>query len=370
MLHLTVTAKKLNKRSLVPFNLPYKSNIAGMVLEGHSFEAVEAAVTEVPNQALGKWYKDRDGYFYWGGGVRVSSPDLAKGLPTVSDISFPPSKIDWKENFLGLTNELKTFTGKNVKIAIIDSGVHINHPDLILNIESPLDLTQNAISMSDSLGHGTAIAGIISANKNNINGIKGIASDCRIIPIKVIRNAGDRPQLETNILKAIQHSIDMKVDIINISLDLTDIVTQPVRELINSAAVKGIIMIGSAGDLDELTELGVTFPGSDSNFISIGASNKDFTKSIIDRKPLHLNFLGGLKDFWTLSNTSEKYRTVRGSSFCAAFISGACALLIERNKTVNLAHPLSRNNIIDELVKLSSSEQNLYNSDSFSFIKI
>ena len=62
-----VTVDRLNRRKSIPATLADKSNIAGVVLRGFQFEAAE--ITGIPSAAPGKWYSDRDGYFYWGGGL-------------------------------------------------------------------------------------------------------------------------------------------------------------------------------------------------------------------------------------------------------------------------------------------------------------
>ncbi|NCD70969.1 glycoside hydrolase family 19 protein [Mucilaginibacter agri] len=69
MTRYIVTANKLNKRSIIPASLPNPANIAGMVFKGFIFEGEEADPADVPNAALGKWFKDTDGFFYWGGAV-------------------------------------------------------------------------------------------------------------------------------------------------------------------------------------------------------------------------------------------------------------------------------------------------------------
>jgi chitosanase len=66
---LIVKAKKLNKRSSIPAFLPDADSIAGTVFENYIFEGEE--VTPVPNPSLGKWYRDRDNYFYWGGALNT-----------------------------------------------------------------------------------------------------------------------------------------------------------------------------------------------------------------------------------------------------------------------------------------------------------
>jgi hypothetical protein len=66
MTQYIVTVKQLNKRRYPVSDPSDKSNIAGTVFNGFTFQGEEA--TDI-DSALGKWYRDRDGYYYWGGGV-------------------------------------------------------------------------------------------------------------------------------------------------------------------------------------------------------------------------------------------------------------------------------------------------------------
>ena len=87
MPHLLVTANKLNKRSRIPFSLPDPAGIIGVVNKGFSFEANEVAAAAIPNPSLGKWYQDRDGSFYWGGGLIVEALSLP-GMPINLPLNF------------------------------------------------------------------------------------------------------------------------------------------------------------------------------------------------------------------------------------------------------------------------------------------
>src|SRR3954466_2700528 len=89
-MQLQVTVNKLNKRSVVPSILPDKKNIVGVVVKGLTFEGTE--VPNVPNPSLGKWYQDRDGYFYWGGGLKEQTV-IFKTSPTAHPYS--SNKQDW-----------------------------------------------------------------------------------------------------------------------------------------------------------------------------------------------------------------------------------------------------------------------------------
>lgn len=74
MIRLEVRVKLLNKRKYVPVSLPDPAGIIGVVNEQFSFYGEE--VEMVPNPAMGKWYKDRDHNFYWGGGLRIIAEEV------------------------------------------------------------------------------------------------------------------------------------------------------------------------------------------------------------------------------------------------------------------------------------------------------
>ena len=100
MLQLLVTANKLNKRSRIPLNLPDPNGISGLVMKGYRFAGEE--VSQVPNPSLGKWYKDRDNNFYWGGALVIEdqqddeedADDLKGQLEKTSITGFVKKKIE------------------------------------------------------------------------------------------------------------------------------------------------------------------------------------------------------------------------------------------------------------------------------------
>ena len=362
--------KAVLKSSLYRRPKPTNEVMANGHLEKGSVIEVDEVVTGKPIEGLSDWYKAKDGFFYWGGGLNIIGPVGVPPVSTTSLITFPPANVVWLDNFIGIETQLKQFTGNGVKVAIIDTGVDVTHPDISSSIIAPRDFTGSSTPMTDDEGHGTAVAGIIAANTQNQKGVKGLAPGCKIIPIKVIKNSFDRSNLASIVIAAIDHALISNADIINISLDLSDIDSTALRNAMNKAAVKGVVLIASAGDVDELTELGVSYPGRDPNFISIGATNPFFEKAILNKRPQRLDFLGGLKDFWTLSNKSERYRTVNGSSFCAAFLSGLAALIIARTRQNQPGTPIDRNLMFNEISKSISNQADLHQINSFSFIKV
>lgn len=127
MAKLIVTVLKLNKRKCIPATFPDPENIIGFVKKGFSFEGVEVKTNT--NPAMGKWYVDRDGTYYWGGGLveeQVSSQikilDWPVNVPSNCqmgiDLSHHNSKADWN-----------AFKNAGVKFAYIKISDGSKNPD-------------------------------------------------------------------------------------------------------------------------------------------------------------------------------------------------------------------------------------------------
>lgn len=332
---------------------------------------VEAMVEGRAIDKITTWYKATDGYYYWGGGVEKVEDAFSMLTTAEPAINFPPATFNWKNNFIGLTDNLKQFTGKGVKVAIIDTGVDLQHPDIANNIKDDRDFTQSNTKQIDGVGHGTAIAGIIGGNSKTDKGIIGVAPECTIVPLRVMRNSEAESDLAKNVKEAIQHAININVDVINMSLNLSRVDTSEIEILIKQAADKGIVLIASAGRINELIVRGVTYPGKDPNVISIGSTNLLFEQRIIDNHPQRLDFLAGDHSFWTLSSKDEKYTTVHGSSFCAAFLSGLAALIIAAERaSTGMNTPITRSNMVTKITKCAVKRDQLHNDNFFSFINV
>ena len=107
-MQLIVNVKQLNKRSKVPVSLSEK-NVIGTVQQGFRFEGEE--ITTVPNPALGKWYKDRDGSCYWGGGLMIEPAAIVSNiiglpvnLPQVYKLGIDISHHNDKPDWVGIKN--------------------------------------------------------------------------------------------------------------------------------------------------------------------------------------------------------------------------------------------------------------------------
>jgi len=101
----------------------------------------------------------------------------------------PPQVIPWGAQSVNAPAAWAESTGAGVKVAFVDTGVQINHPDLSANIAGGYNAINPTKSATDGNGHGTHVAGIIAAVNNSI-GVVGVAPQARIYSVRVLNNSG------------------------------------------------------------------------------------------------------------------------------------------------------------------------------------
>ena len=229
------------------------------------------------------------------------------------------------------------YTGKGVKIGVVDSGIDVNHSELdvkggvcALGNRCPKD-----VPYRDDLGHGTHVAGIIAAKKNGA-GIIGVAPESELYSIKVINS--DNTGTTTQIITGIEWAIKNKMDILNMSI--TTRRNDPALELVlNKAYENGMILVGAAGNegYGDIQN-SVMYPAKYASVIAVGAINDKQEKLyessigpevelaapgklIKSTYPRVLDLDDGERDGYTL---------LSGTSMASPHVAGVAALLKER----------------------------------------
>lgn len=221
-------------------------------------------------------------------------------------------------------------TGKNVKIAVIDSGCDLNHKDLTDRIIGGRNFTLedggNIDKFQDYNGHGTHVCGTIAASEDG-HGIIGVAPDAKLIILKVLDKNGEGSI--NSIINAIYYAISLKVDIISMSLGTTrDILV--LHQAIIDAVNNNILVVCAAGNEGDnnATTNEFSYPGAYNEVISVGAV--DFQKSAArftnTNKEVDV-VAPGVNIVSTYLN--GQYAKLSGTSMATPHVSGALALLIE-----------------------------------------
>src|SRR5688572_14574063 len=109
MMQFEVTASLLNVRRVIPMSFEDQSSVAGQVFRGFRFEADEVPVSQIPNPALGTWFKDRDGFFYWGPAVVIIGltpatvvQPVEEPLTTTTTVEAIENEMSWGHSFYNI----------------------------------------------------------------------------------------------------------------------------------------------------------------------------------------------------------------------------------------------------------------------------
>ena len=238
--------------------------------------------------------------------------------------------------------------GSGVVVAVLDTGIQLNHPDLAGNIWTNADeiagngrdddsngivddvhganMFDHSANVGDDHGHGTHVAGIVAARQGNGEGGSGLAPGAKIMPVKVLNAnmSGTTDQLALGI----RYAVDNGARILNVSLN-SDNEAPTVKSAVAYAGQHGAIIVASAGNNGRNIDLIPSFPAAlpDAAILSVAAQSES-----------------GL--LWNLSNTGSRsvdlaapgqriastatgsgYQVRTGTSAAAPFVAASLALL-------------------------------------------
>lgn len=224
-------------------------------------------------------------------------------------------------------------TGRDVKIAIIDFGVDVNHQDLKDNILMSFDFHTNSSPSIDyhEKGHGTHCAGVAAASRNNGLNIAGVAPDAKILAAGV-NNSGANPLEQLS--NAINWSWQNGADILSCSWNCNpDTIREDAIDyaMSNGRNGKGSLIIKSAGN-----ERVITYPGTYRNDIIVVGAIDDAGNlySMSGRGPELDICAPGVNILST--NPGNQTRVLTGTSMACPHISGVVALMLERNPNLTI----------------------------------
>jgi len=235
------------------------------------------------------------------------------------------------------------YTGQNVVVAVLDTGVDYNQEDLANNIwtnPTPNDgdgfaddihgwnFVDNNNDVMDDNGHGTHVAGIIAGESSNY-GVTGIAYNAKIMPVKVLDSSGSGSY--TTIAEGIDYAVDHGANIINLSLGGTSS-NSTLESAIEYASSKGVTVVMAAGNDGAASP---DYPASyASNYgIAVGAVDDTNTLASFSNRAgtQQINYVTapGVDIYSTLPN--NQFGTKSGTSMAAPYVTGLAALMLSAN---------------------------------------
>ncbi len=262
---------------------------------------------------------------------------------------------DWGIKRLSVDKVWKNLTGKNVNIAILDSGI-FEHKDLEHSLGYHFNASKSN-SYDDEFGHGTMVAGVISGYGNKEYSMIGIAPESKIFSIKIagksgLGDSGDIVEALDWIIEYNKQNPEQKISIINISYGLESNIPH-IQKAIQKTYESGVLIIASAGNSGNTI---VMYPAKYKNVISVSASeinDKFYVNSSFGDK---IDFIAPGKNIYTTDNRGN-YVWVEGTSFSSAYLTGLSALAVQSYRDVYHKDPSPKE--IYTLLKNSAETLNL-----------
>lgn len=218
--------------------------------------------------------------------------------------------------------------GNNRILAVIDSGVNVNHPELAGKTVPGWNSVLNNTDVTDNCNHGTHVAGTAGAHTNNSLGVAGVSWGVQIMPIKVLTGCGGTEQQCGN---GIIWAADHGANIGTMSLQYYSGSTY-FRDCVNYAYGKGVLLIAATGNSQGNN---VAYPAKFPNCMGVGATtNKDAIASF-SNWGAEVDVSAPGQDVYSLNN-SNGYMYLSGTSMATPHTSGLASLIWSINP--NLTH--------------------------------
>ncbi|MEG4203803.1 S8 family serine peptidase [Microcoleus sp. Pol7_A1] len=283
----------------------------------------------------------------------LNSSTLFPDVPNLSENNWGVDAINapevWNHNI----------TGNGIVVAVIDTGVDYNHPDLDSNIwQNPGEIADNGIDDDrngfiddirgwdflyndnypmdlDLYGHGTHIAGSIAAERNDF-GITGVAYNAKIMPVRVIDTFGDA--YTNNVAAGIRYAADNGANVINLSLGNEFSPSNLMNDAIEYANNKGSVVVIAAGN-SGFSEPAYPARNADRWGIAVGSidinGSMDYDSNRAGSTPLDYVVAPGVDIYST--TPYDTYDILTGTSMATPHVAGVAALVLNANPTLTPA---------------------------------
>jgi subtilisin family serine protease len=335
-------------------------------------------------------YSYQSGFGFVNAAAAVAAAIGQAPFPNVEDETYPDGTEydwDWGINMVNAPEAwLKGYQGQGITVAVLDTGVDLDHPDLADNIwVNPGEIPENNFDDDgngfiddvngwnfyydsnntwDANGHGTHVAGTIAAVDDN-SGTTGVAPSAKIMPIQVLDDLEGRSALDPNtVAQGIYYAVNNGARVLNLSLGGTSLDAEQ-QAAIEYAAQKGCIVVMAAGNdgggspnypAVHAESWGLAVGAIDSQGYMADFSNRagDNLSAYITAPGVDIGSTAPDEDYYS---GEQDYRILNGTSMATPHVAGIVALMLSANP--NLTDAYVRN-----ILASTSSNASLSSSSS------
>ncbi|MEO1524536.1 MAG: S8 family serine peptidase [Planctomycetota bacterium] len=283
------------------------------------------------------------------------APDSASNPSNVqplADVAYYGGNSDWNVNAVEAPEAWAAgYTGQGVTVAVIDTGVDLDHPDLVNNLYvNPGEIAGNGIDddgngyvddvsgydfvsgdarPDDGNGHGTHVAGTVAAARDG-RGATGIAPDAKILPVRVLNDSGSGS--DSSVAAGIRYAADIGAEIINLSLGGG--YSSRILSAIEYATSLGSLVVAAAGNESaSQPSYPARHSANSTSVLSVGAHDSrgniaGFSNDVGSSRGVQIDAPGVGIYSTTLGG---RYASLSGTSMASPHVAGIAALTLSAN---------------------------------------
>ncbi len=227
-------------------------------------------------------------------------------------------------------------TGEGTTIAIIDSGLYSEHEDLDqTRIVEGYNYVKDNNDTKDTAGHGTQVAGVIAAVRNNGIGVSGLLDEVKIVPQRISADNSSSPTIAAA-SKAIIDAVDKyDVDVINMSVG-QKAENEALEAAVKYAYEKNVILVAAAGNSGKEGEVSpLLYPAAYEEVIGVGAVDAD--KKVRENSQRNESvFVTAPGENIYSTDVNNRYATKSGTSYSAPIVAAMAAAAKEKKPEITV----------------------------------
>jgi len=238
----------------------------------------------------------------------------------------------WNHTLINLPAVFNMETyGDEIKVAVIDSGCNVNHPDLKDRVLTGKSYITGTTDVTDNVGHGTHVSGIIAATMNDV-GICGVAPKAKIVPLKCFDNGATTTTAMLS--QAIKDAVDVYgCKVINMSWGMSYNYSS-VRTALNHAFTKGAILVASSGNAENgASPDAISYPAYYTTVFSVASVTSSGVRASYSYYNDGVTVAAPGSGIYSTYKTG--YGSMSGTSQAAPHVAGLAALALSINPNLS-----------------------------------